>query len=114
MLVEIERVRSRGIEPGELEKAINQLRARLVFESDSVSGIAHQLGHFATIADWQLYHSLHERIARVTIDQVGAAALWLTPAARTIGWFEPHAPGAGVDGVTQHSAATDPTSPISG
>jgi predicted Zn-dependent peptidase len=82
--------------PDELEKAVNQLRARLVFENDSVSGIAHQLGHFATIADWRLYHSLRARIEAVTIDHVAsAAALWLRPAGRTIGWFEPLAPGTG-------------------
>jgi zinc protease len=93
MLAELERVRSNGIVPDELVKAVNQLRARLVFENDSVSGIAHQLGHFATIADWRLYYSLLERIEAVTLDQVAMAAeQWLRPAGRTIGWFEPVAP----------------------
>jgi predicted Zn-dependent peptidase len=38
----------------ELEKARRQLRARLVFENDSITNIAHQLGYFETIASWNL------------------------------------------------------------
>ena len=37
----------------ELQKAKNQLRARMVFENDSISNLAHQLGFFATIGTWQ-------------------------------------------------------------
>ena len=48
---EIDRVRRESITAPELAKAKAQLRARLVFESDSVTNIAHQLGYFETIAD---------------------------------------------------------------
>ena len=50
---------ARGRSPTqELEKAKNQLRARLVFENDSVTNIAHQLGYFETIASVDLFLSL--------------------------------------------------------
>jgi predicted Zn-dependent peptidase len=67
-----------------------QLRARFVYDSDSVNDIAHQLGFFETIATWRDYHELIPRLATVTLDQVNAAARkYLTADNRTIGWFEP-------------------------
>src|SRR5207249_4168430 len=50
LLEEMDRVRREGISDAELMKAKAQLKARLVFESDSVTNIAHQLGYFETIA----------------------------------------------------------------
>jgi zinc protease len=89
-LAELERVRKQGITTDELRKAQHQLRARMVFEQDSIAIIAHQLGYFATIADWPWYASLPARIEAVTLDDVAAvAASCLRPANRTIGWFEP-------------------------
>jgi len=89
-LAEIERVRREGVTEHELRKAKNQLRARLVFENDSISNIAHQLGYFETIATWGYTRDIGRRIEEVTVEQVGAAAAErLAPARRTIGWFEP-------------------------
>jgi zinc protease len=91
-LEEIARVRSDGITAAELKKAKNQLRARMVFEGDSITNVAHQLGFFETIASWRLYPSLGERIASVTLEQVAAvAADRLRPSNRTVGRFEPPA-----------------------
>ncbi len=70
------------------EQAKNQLRARLVFENDSITNIAHQLGYFETIASWRLVASLRERIDAVTLDAVGAAAVGAArrpPTARSAG-----------------------------
>jgi len=87
---ELDRVRDHGITAAELEKATHQLHARLVFENDSISNIAHQLGYFETIGSWRELSSLHERIDSVSLDQVAAAASErLTPLHRTVGWFEP-------------------------
>jgi zinc protease len=86
----IDRVRVDGITAEELSKAKNQLRARLVFENDSITNIAHQLGYFETIASWRHYPTLAGRIAAVTLEQVNAvAARTLAASNRTIGWFEP-------------------------
>jgi zinc protease len=90
VLGELERVRQNGITPQELRKAKNQLRARLVFENDSITNIAHQLGFFETIASWQVYPSLTQHIEAVTVEEVGrVAADRLKPTSRTIGRFEP-------------------------
>ena len=83
-------MRREGITGAELARAKAQLRARLVFESDSVTNIAHQLGYFETIASVDLFGELPSRIAAVTGDEVGAAArTMLSDANRTVGWFEP-------------------------
>jgi zinc protease len=90
LLEELDRVRREGITDGELARAKAQLRARLVFESDSVTNIAHQLGYFETIATVGLFTSLPGRIAAVTADEVATAArALLCDSNRTVGWFDP-------------------------
>jgi zinc protease len=91
VLRELDRVRASGVTPAELRKAQNQLRARLVFESDSITNIAHQLGYFETIAEWRRYPEIVRHLDAVTVDQLGdVAATRLAPTRRTIGRFEPH------------------------
>jgi zinc protease len=94
-VAEIDRLAREGVTEGELEKAKNQLRARLVFENDSVTNIAHQLGFFETIASVDLFLSVPDRIRRVTRDEVAdAAAAAFRAGNRTVGWFRPVQPGA--------------------
>ena len=89
-LAELERVRSDGISEAELDRAKRQLWARLVFENESVTNIAHQIGFFQTVASLDLYTSLPARIRAVTTEDVtNAARTYLVPSNRTIGWFEP-------------------------
>jgi zinc protease len=89
-LAALEQVRTQGLTAQELRKAKNQLRARLVFENDSITNIAHQLGYFETIDNWRFVGSVPERIEAVTLDQVAALAeRRLIPSNRTIGWFDP-------------------------
>ena len=77
-----------GVTDAELIKAKAQLRARLVFDSDSVTNIAHQLGYYETIANVDLFTTAPARIAAVTLEEVAAAAREvLTP---------PTAPSAGL------------------
>ena len=89
LLSEVDRLVKEGITEAELAKVRGQLRARFVYDSDSVTDIAHQLGYFATIATWTSYYELIPRLTRVTLDDVNAAARrYLTADNRTIGWFE--------------------------
>ena len=90
LLEELDRVRREGVTDAELVKAKAQLRARLVFDSDSVTNIAHQLGYFQTIASLDVFTTAAARIAAVTLEEVAAAARAVFPGAnRTVGWFEP-------------------------
>ena len=81
-----------GITPAEFSRAVHQLRARLVFEADSVTNIAHQIGYFHTIGDVELYQGLESRLAAVTLEDVARVArVYLSPSRRTVGWFQPEA-----------------------
>ena len=90
MLEALAGVEQDGITVAELGKAQEQLRARLVFDSDSVTNIAHQLGYYATIANVDAFTTAPARIAAVTLEEVATAAVTvLAPSNRTIGWFDP-------------------------
>jgi zinc protease len=90
VLQEIERLRSGGITEAELKKVNAQLRARFVYDADSVTDIAHQLGFFETISSWRSYETLKSRLEAVTAEQVNAAAAkYLAASNRTMGAFEP-------------------------
>jgi zinc protease len=104
----LDAVRSGGVTAHELEKAKRQLRARQVFEQDSITNIAHQLGYFETIGSWRFFPSIGERIEAVTLEQVaGVAAGRLKPSNRNIGWFSP-VPGA--DAPVGEGAGSGPAS----
>ena len=90
MLGALDEVRNNGITPAELARAKKQLHARFVFDNDSVTNIAHQLGYFETIAGVDLFASIEERVQGVSLEAVAdAAGRMLTSVNRTIGWFEP-------------------------
>ena len=95
----LERVRQDGITETELAKAKKQLKTRLVFDNDSITNIAHQLGYFETIASVETFLSLYDRIADVTLEAAAATAQkTFEPSNRTIGWFDPQPP------VSHHTA----------
>jgi zinc protease len=79
-----------GIRDDEVARARRQLKARLVFENDSVTNLAHQLGYFETVVGPGFYPNLLSSIEAVTPDQVrDVARRRLLRANRTIGWFSP-------------------------
>ena len=79
-----------GVSEREVAKAKSQLRARLVFENDSVTNLAHQLGYFQTVATLELYTDAAARIAAVTVSDVNrVAGKYLRRERRTVGWFNP-------------------------
>src|SRR3954464_1233012 len=71
LLDELDRVRREGITAPDLARAQAQLRARLVFDDDSITNIAHQIGYFATIGSAEAVSSAPAQIAAVSVDQVG-------------------------------------------
>ena len=95
---EVDRVRRQGVTRDEFTRAHRQLRARLVFEHDGVTNVAHQLGFFSTVATLHEYLTFGSRLAGVTIDDVARVARErLDPTHRTVGWFVP-LPAASGDG----------------
>ncbi len=95
LTVEIERVRQHGLAEEEVARAKRQLRARLVFENDSVTNVAHQLGYFETVAGPGVFETVGSRVQAVTAPQVAdAASRLLANDKRTVGWFRPLRPAA--------------------
>jgi len=81
---------AQGFTDEEVARAKRQLKARLVFETDSVTNIAHQVGYFETVAGDGFFGRLRPGVEAVTTDQVAAVAKKrLTVDGRTVGWFQP-------------------------
>jgi zinc protease len=94
-LEQIEKVRTAGVTEEEAARARRQLRARFVFENDSVTNIAHQLGYFDTVTGPGYFPSLADRVESMTAAQVSEVAnRTLSATTRTIGWFKPLDPRA--------------------
>ncbi|MEP6915607.1 MAG: pitrilysin family protein [Acidobacteriota bacterium] len=90
VLEEIERVLAAGVDPIEIARAKRQLRARLAFENDSVTNIAHQIGYFETVAGPLFASSVQAGVDAVTAEQIQSVARRRLDAAnRTVGWFKP-------------------------
>jgi zinc protease len=90
LLEAVERLRTHGVTEAEAARARKQLRARLVFENDSVTNIAHQLGYFDTVAGPEFLSRLQAGIDEVTAEQVSdVARRRLGRQTRTVGWFQP-------------------------
>jgi zinc protease len=89
-LEQIETLREGGVSDEETARARRQLRARFVFENDSVTNIAHQLGYFDTVTGPGFFPELQHMVDRVTAEQVSEVARRrLSSASRTVGWFRP-------------------------
>jgi zinc protease len=89
-LEQIETLREGGVSDEETARARRQLRARFVFENDSVTNIAHQLGYFDTVTGPGFFPELQHMVDRVTAEQVSdVARRRLSSASRTVGWFRP-------------------------
>jgi len=87
---EIARVAAAGLTEKEVERAKRQLRARLVFENDSVTNVAHQVGYFETVVGPGYLDAVSARVQAVTAAQVAdVAARRLGSGTRTVGWFKP-------------------------
>ena len=86
----LEPVAEGGIDDSEVARGKRQLRARLVFEDDSVTNVAHQLGFFETVVGPGFYPRLQPCIDAVTPEQVrDVARRRLRRSSLTVGAFHP-------------------------
>jgi zinc protease len=86
----LEPVAEGAIDDSEVTRGKRQLRARLVFEDDSVTNVAHQLGFFETVVGPGFYSKLQPCIDAVTPEQVREVAQRrLRRSSLTVGAFQP-------------------------
>jgi predicted Zn-dependent peptidase len=86
LYAELRRVAEQGVEPREVEKARNNLRAHLLREFTSNSGRAHALGTYELfLGSWEHGLGLPEAYGRIDAAKVQAAARrWLDPSQRSV------------------------------
>ena len=72
---EVERLKTEGVQPAELERVITQLVAGKVYERDSIMAQAMRIGSLEALGlSWRLADEEVERIRAVTPEQVQAVA----------------------------------------
>jgi len=96
VLAEVERIKTEPPTAAEMARARRQLEASFIFDRDSVTEQARQLGYYQTVAgDWAFLDRLPDRLRQVTPEDVARVAqTYLTPDNRTVGIFEPVTGGA--------------------
>ncbi len=86
----VETLRENSLGEEELQRAKNQVLARYVYDSDSVTEQAHQLGFFSTIFRYGYLADFPKLVGSVTAEEVmRVAGKYLSPSNRTTGWFLP-------------------------
>ncbi|MBF2026939.1 MAG: insulinase family protein [Oscillatoriales cyanobacterium C42_A2020_001] len=111
-------LREKGITAEELARAKAQLRASITLRNRDISSQAIQLGDdFTSTGDYQFTDQLLSRITQVAAADIQRVArTYLTPANRTVGFFEPTAPngkaGATPGNFAQTAEKFSPGAPV--
>lgn len=91
---ELDRVRNGEISEAEVEKAKKQARALFAYSTESVTGQAFWLAFCENFDSYEWFETYIDRLSAVTLDDVRqAAAQYLDPRRRTVGWYAPTGDG---------------------
>jgi zinc protease len=92
---EIERAKTETFTPAELERAKNQIVSQFVFQADSVSEQASQIGFYDATIHWTYLNSYLDRVRALTAAQVRSVARkYFVDASCTTGQFIPSSAAA--------------------
>jgi len=111
-------LRDRSVTQEELERAKTQLKASIALRNRDITSQAQQLGDDQTsTGDYQFSHRLQAAVAAVTTADVQRVAkTYLTPAKRTVGFFEPTQlsgkPGTSSGNFSQTAENFSPGTPV--
>jgi zinc protease len=104
LLGEVEILRNEPVGKAELDRAKNQLLARFIYDSDSVTEQGHQLGFFSVVHEFEYAVDFPNRIEEVRAEDVlEVARKYLSPDNRTVGWFLPTGEGTAPSDHTRRS-----------
>ena len=101
---------------GEMQAALNQIEASIVYQNDSVSDQGQQLGYYNTVASWRYLDTVLEQLGAVKPEDVTAVAQkYLTRDNMTSAWFIPTvpkpsdsgSPGGGADPLQRYGSEDD-------
>lgn len=92
-LAEVDRLIQDGVSDAELAKVRRQMRAGHIFSTEGVTSQARYLGQYEVAHSWRAFETYVDDLLAVRPeDVVRAAATYLTPDNRTVGWFMPSQP----------------------
>jgi zinc protease len=90
LLREVEKIQQDGVSAHELERVLKQLRAQIIYGSESVTNQAMILGMWEVLDSYQRVETLLDDISAVRVEDVQRVAqTYLTPKRATIGHFIP-------------------------
>jgi zinc protease len=85
-------MRAAPITADELARAKSRVEAEFVFQADSVTSQARQIGYWAMVDDWRYLTTYVDRVRALTAEEVQKVAeKYLVPEGRTVGTFVPKA-----------------------
>ncbi|MCC2670047.1 MAG: peptidase protein, partial [Armatimonadetes bacterium] len=106
ILEQVERVKSEAVTAEELARAKSRTAADFIFQNDSVTAQANQLGYWDMTVDWRYVTTYLERInALKPADLQRVAQKYFVPDSRTVGQFIPTAGGAAPGGPPPREAS---------
>jgi zinc protease len=113
LLDEVETLKTTPVSDEELKRVLNQAEAQYIYGKDSVQSQGRQLGENAMRGDWRYGETYLENLRRVTADDVQRVAQkYFVERNRTVGYFEPIAPGTATP--TNVAAAANAPDALSG
>jgi zinc protease len=90
LLAEVDHVREAPITAEELRRAQSRVEADFVFQTDSVTSQARQIGYWAMVADWRYLTTFLDGVRALTPEAIQEVAeKYLVPDGRTVGHFIP-------------------------
>jgi zinc protease len=95
----IERLGKDPVSAGDLAKAKKQTKANFVYSADGVTNLAHQIGYYNTICDYQYLETFPAKVDAVTAEQVQrVVSTYFVKDNRTVGWLVPTGEGEAAGG----------------
>jgi zinc protease len=90
LLAEVERLTAAPVTDEELARTVRRTEAEFVFQTNSVTAQARQLGYWAMVGDWRYLGTYLDRLRALgPADVQRIAQRYFVPDTRTVGWFIP-------------------------
>ncbi len=95
LLDEIEKIKTKGVTPAEIERVKQQYIAADAYKRDGTAAVASELNEWIAVGDWTLYVTFPQKVQLVTpADVQRVAKQYLNENQSTTGWFVPVPPSA--------------------
>jgi zinc protease len=95
LLDEIEKIKTKGVTPAEIERVKQQYIAADAYKRDGTAAVASEINEWIAIGDWTLYVTFPQAVQKVTpADVQRVAKKYFNEDQSTTGWYVPVPPAA--------------------